>query len=87
MVLLRHCLMRPKLIPPQATRCLRRPGALGPISIPGLLGSQKPVKRYEHLAGFAYWGPELLDLGERGDGLLGAHLRGGHGTCFRGERY
>ena len=28
---------------------------------------EKPVKRYEHLTGFAYWGLELLDFGERGD--------------------
>lgn len=28
---------------------------------------EKPVKRYEHLTGFAYWAPELLDLGKRGD--------------------
>ena len=79
--------MRPKLIPLQATGCLKRPGALGLISISGSLGPRKPVKRYEHLTGFAYWGLELLDFGERGDGLLGAHLRGGHGACFRGERY
>ena len=68
-------------------RVLEAAGCLGANLDPGLLGSQKPVKRYEHLTGFVYWGPELLDLGERGDGLLGAHLRGGHGACFRGERY
>ena len=62
-------------------KVLEAAGCLGPISI------SEPVKRYEHLTGFAYWGSELLDLGERGDGLLGAHLRGGHGACFRGERY
>ena len=28
---------------------------------------EKPVKRYEHLTGFAYWAPELLDLSECGD--------------------
>ena len=30
-------------------KVLEAAGCLGPISIPGLLGSQKPVKRYEHL--------------------------------------
>ena len=62
-------------------------GCLGANLDPEIIRPAKPVKRYEHLAGFAYWGLELLDLGERGDGLLGAYLRGGHGACFRGERY
>ena len=68
-------------------KVLEAPGRLGANLDPGIIRPAKPVKRYEHLTGFAYWGSELLDLGERGDGLLGAHLRGGHGTCFRGERY
>ena len=67
-------------------RVLEAVGCLG-INLDLSLGQRKPAKRYEHLTGFAYWGLELLNLGERGDGLLGAHLRGGHGACFRGERY
>ena len=68
-------------------KVLEAAGCLGTNLNPEIIGPAKPVKRYEHLTGFAYWDPELLDLGERGDGLLGAHLRGGHGACFRGERY
>ena len=68
-------------------KVLEAAGCLGTNLDPEIIGPAKPVKRYEHLTGFAYWGLELLDLGERGDGLLGAHLRGGHGACFRGERY
>ena len=68
-------------------KVLEAAGCLGGNLDPETIRPAKPVKRYEHLTGFAYWGSELLDLGERGDGLLGAHLRGGHGACFRGERY
>lgn len=68
-------------------KVLEAAGCLGTNLDPEIVRPAKPVKRYEHLTGFVYWGPELLDLGERGDGLLGAHLRGGHGACFRGERY
>ena len=68
-------------------KVLEAPGCLGANLDPGIIRPAKPVKRYEHLTGFAGWGPELLDLSQRGDGLLGAHLRGGHGACFRGERY
>ena len=68
-------------------KVLEAAGRLGANLDFGIIRPAKPVKRYEHLTGFAYWGLELLDLGERGDGLLGAHLRGGYGACFRGERY
>ena len=68
-------------------KVLEAVGCLGANLDLGIIRPAKPVKRYEHLTGFVYWGPELLDLGERGDGLLGAYLRGGHGACFRGERY
>ena len=68
-------------------KVLEAAGRLGTNLDPKIIRPAKPVKRCEHLTGFAYWGPELLDLGERGDGLLGAHLRGGHGACFRGECY
>ena len=68
-------------------KVLEAVGCLGANLDPENIRPAKPVKRYEHLTGFAYWGLELLDLGKRGDGLLGAHLRGGHGACFRGERY
>ena len=68
-------------------KVLEAAGCLGANLDFGIIRPAKPVKRYEHLTGFVCWGPELLDLSERGDGLLGAHLRGGHGACFRGERY
>jgi len=48
-------------------RVLEAAGCLGANLDFGIIGPAKPVKRYEHLTGFAYWGPELLDLGERGD--------------------
>ena len=68
-------------------KVLEAAGCLDANLDPEIIRPAKPVKRCEHLTGFAYWGPELLDLGERGDGLLGAHLRGGHGASFRGECY
>ena len=68
-------------------RVLEAAGCLGANLDFWIIRLAKPVKRYEYLTGFVYWGPELLDLSERGDGLLGAHLRGGHGACFRGKRY
>lgn len=68
-------------------KVLEAAGCLGTNLDPKIIRPAKPVKRCENLTGFAYWGPELLDLGERGDGLLGAHLRGSHGACFRGECY
>ena len=40
---------------------------LGTNLDPEIIRPAKPVKRYEHLTGFAYWGLELLDLGKRGD--------------------
>ena len=48
-------------------KVLEAAGCLGTNLDPEIIGPAKPVKRYEHLTGFAYWGPELLDLGKRGD--------------------
>ena len=46
---------------------LEAAGCLGINLDPEIIRPAKPVKRYEHLTGFAYWGLELLDLGKRGD--------------------
>ena len=48
-------------------KVLEAAGCLGTNLDFGIIRPAKPVKRYEHLTGFAYWGLELLDLGERGD--------------------
>jgi len=48
-------------------RVLEAVGCLGANLDPEIIRPAKPVKRYEHLTGFAYWGLELLDFGERGD--------------------
>ena len=48
-------------------KVLEAAGRLGTNLDPETIRPAKPVKRYEHLTGFVCWGPELLDLGERGD--------------------
>ena len=48
-------------------RVLEAAGCLGINLDPKIIRPAKPVKRYEHLTGFAYWAPELLDLSECGD--------------------
>ena len=48
-------------------KVLEAAGRLGANLDFGIIRPAKPVKRYEHLTGFAYWSLELLDLSERGD--------------------
>ena len=48
-------------------KVLEAAGCLGTNLDPEIIRPAKPVKRYEHLTGFAYWGLELPDFGERGD--------------------